>query len=167
MVSKPTPGTVGQGPVSVRGIGNYLPCTVGQGCSLVKRWQLLPLGHCRAVVQAVLAMSETTSQALWGRDACTVVQVCRLFKRAQGYRLFMWCPNLSGTVGQACRLFKHCRNLPPRHCWAVVQSVFAVSEPTSQALWGRDACTVEQVCRLFKRCQNLRPRHFGAGVQAV
>ena len=91
------PGTAGQGPGSVRGIGNYLPYTVGQGCSQVNRWQLLAPGHCGAVVQAVLVMSE----------------------------------------------------------------------PTSQAFWGRDACTVEQVCRLLKRCQNLRPRHFDAGVHAV
>ena len=86
-----------RGAGSLHGIGTYLPDTVGQGCSLVKRWQLLPPGHCGAVVQAVLA----------------------------------------------------------------------VSEPTFQALWGRDACTIEQVCGLFKRCQNLRPRHFGAGMQAV
>ena len=68
---------------------------------------------------------------------------------------------------KGCRLFKQCRNIPPGHCGEVVQAVLAVSEPTSQALSGRGACTVEQVCRLFKQCQNLRPRHFGAEVQAV
>ena len=106
---------MGQGSGSVRGIGTYLPCTVGQGCSLAKWWQLLPPGHCggsgagcfsnvgtylpgtvgqgcmhcRASVQAVKTVSEPTSQALWGRGAG-----CQ-----NGLRTY-----LLGTVGQGCRL---------------------------------------------------------------
>ena len=38
-----------------------------------------------------------------------------------------------------CRLFKRCRNLPPRHCGAVVQAVEMGSEPTSLALSSRGA----------------------------
>ena len=38
-------------------------------------------------------------------------------------------------------MFKLCLNLPPRYCWAEMQAVWAVSEPTS--------------------------RHLGVGVQAV
>ena len=40
---------------------------------------------------------------------------------------------LLGTVGQGCRLFNQCQHLPPEHCGAVVQAVYAVSELTSRA----------------------------------
>ena len=46
---------------------------------------------------------------------------------------------LLDTVLQGCRLFKQYQNLPPEHCRAGVQAVFLVSEPTSNALWGRGA----------------------------
>ena len=42
----------------------YLPETVLQGCRLLKKYQKLPAGHCVTVVKAVLAMSESTCQAL-------------------------------------------------------------------------------------------------------
>ena len=51
------------------GVGTFLLGTVGKGCRLFKRCQNLPPGHSGAGVQAVKAMWETTSQALWGRDA--------------------------------------------------------------------------------------------------
>ena len=46
---------------------------------------------------------------------------------------------LPGTVLQGCRLFKQCLNLPARHCVTVMQTVLAVSEPTSKALCYRGA----------------------------
>ena len=66
----------------------------------------------------------------------------------------------------------------PRHCLAGMPALHALSEPTAQALCGRDVgCltgvrtyllgTVGQGCRLFKRCQNLTPEHCGAGVRVV
>ena len=78
---------------------------------------------------------------------------------------------------QECRLFKQCQNLHAEHCDAEVQAVYAVSEPTCQALCCRGAgClngigtyllgTVLQRCRLFKRCRDLPARHCVAGVQA-
>ena len=97
----------------------------------------------------------------------------------QGCRLFNRCQNLRpGHCGQGGTLFKPCQNLSPVHCGAGVQAVLVVSEPSSQALWGRGAgCfsgvgtylpgTVRQGCRLFQWCWNLPPGHCEAGVQAV
>ena len=75
-------------------------------------------------------------------------------------------------------LFKPRLNLPAGYCVAGVQSVKAVSEPSSRALCCRsDGClsrvrtylpsTVLQGCMLFKRCPNLPGRHCVAGLQAV
>ena len=67
---------------------------------------------------------------------------------------------------QGCRLFKRCRNLPSRHCGAVVQAVYMGSVPTSLALLSRGAGCLSGVsfyllsklgCRLFKWCQFLPP----------
>ena len=108
-------------------------------------------------------MSESTSCALRGRGAgCS-----------SGDGTY-----LSGTVGLRRRLFKYCQNPPPRHCGAEVHVVEVLSEPTSQAMWGRGAgClstvrtylpgTVGHGCRLFKGRKNLPPGHCGAGVHAV
>ena len=97
----------------------------------------------------------------------------------QGYRLFKWCCNLSaGTVLHGCRMLKWCLNPPAGHCVAGVQAIKAVSEPTSNKLWGRGAgClsnigtylpgTVLQGCSLFKQCRYLPPMNCGAGVQNV
>ena len=108
-------------------------------------------------------VSEHISQALCGWDAGCL----------SGLKTY-----LPGTLGQGCRLFKPCQNLGPRQCGAGVQAIQAVSEPSSQALWGRGAgClsrlrtylpgTVRQGCRLFKQCWNLPLGHDGAGVHAV
>ena len=93
-------------------------------------------------------------------------------------------------------MFKRCRTLPAGYCFAGVQAVEAVSEPTCQALCCRGAgClsvagaylpgTVLQGCRMFKQCcnlsvgnvlqgyrmfkpcRNLPARHFVAEVQDV
>ena len=96
------------------GVGTYLPGTVGQGCRLFKQCQNLPPGHCGAGVQAFSAILESTSRALLGRDAgCLSVIATRL----SGVGTY-----LLGTVGQGSRLFKRCRNLPPGHCGAGVQT---------------------------------------------
>ena len=79
---------------------------------------------------------------------------------------------------QGCKLFKGCRNLPTGHCVTVVQTVYAVSEPTCRALCysGDDILssvrtylpgTVLQWCRLFKRCPNQPAGHCVIVVQAV
>ena len=64
-----------------------------------------------------------------------------------------------GTVLQWYRLFKRCRNLPAGHCVTVMQTVYAVSEPTYR--------TLVQWCRLFKLCQNLPAGHCVTVVKAV
>ena len=128
----------------LNGVRIYLLGTVLQGCRLLKGSGNLPTGHCGAVVQAVLQVSEPTSHGLWGRGAgclsgvgtslpCTVLQVAGCLSGVG--------TSLPCTVGQVCRLFKWCWNQPPMH--------------------------LGQVCRLFKRCWNLPPMHCGAGVQAV
>ena len=46
-------------------VRTYLPGTELQWCRLFKQCPSLPAGHCVTVVKAVLAMSESTCQALW------------------------------------------------------------------------------------------------------
>ena len=79
-----------------------------QGCRLLKKCQKLPAGHCVTVVKAVLAMSESTCQALCysGADCLSGVKTC-----------------LPGTVLQCCRPFKRCQNLPAGHYVTVMQTV--------------------------------------------
>ena len=134
-----------------------------QWCRLFKRYRNLPARHCVTVVQAVLAMSEPTCQALCysGADCLSGVGTY-----------------LPGTVLQWGRLFKRCRNLPAMHCVTVVKAVLAMSEPTCQALCysGADCLsgvgtylpgTVLQWGRLFKRCRNLPARHCVTVVKTV
>ena len=72
------------------GVPTYFAGTVGQGCRLSSKAQYQPPGHCGTRVQAVIAVSEPTSVALWGRGAGCLSIVGTY---------------LSGTVGQWCRLF--------------------------------------------------------------
>ena len=138
-----------------------LCCSVG----LLKQCQNLPPKLCGAGVQAVKAVSEPTSHALWGRGA-GCLSSNRTYLRGtvlQGCRLFKWCRNLPPRHCVAgCSLFKQCPNLPAGLCVAGVQAVKAVLEPSSWALWGRGAgclcgvgtylpCTVGQGCSLFNR----------------
>ena len=137
----------GTGAGCLSSVGAYILGTVGQRCMLLKRCRNLRPEHCGAGVQAVSAVSEPTSWALWGTGTGCL----------RGDETY-----LPGTVGQMCRLFKRCLNIPPGHCGSGVQAVLAVSEPTMY-LPG----TLGQGGRLFKRCQNLPPVHCGAGVQDV
>ena len=65
--------------------------------------QILPAGHCVAVVQTVKAVSEPTCRALCYSGAGCL----------RGVRTY-----LPGTVLQWCRLFKQCQDLPARLCVA-------------------------------------------------
>ena len=114
-------------------------------------------------MKAVLAMSESTYQALCYRGADCLSNV----------RTY-----LPGTMLQWCRLFKQCQNIPAGHCVTVMQTVYAMSKPTCRALCYSSADflsgvktymrgTVLQWCRLFKRCQNLPAGHCVTGVQTV
>ena len=126
------------------GVRTYLTSTVGQECWLLKQCQNILPGNFGAGVLAVKAVSEPTSPALLGRSACCLSGVGTY---------------LTSTVGQECWLFKRCWNLPHRHCWAGVQIVYAVSEPTSLALLGSSAGCSSGV-------RTYVPKHCGAGVQA-
>ena len=89
-------------------VGTYLPGTVLQWGRLLKQCRNLPAVHCVTVVKAVLAMSESTCQAL-----CYSGKGC--LSSVGTY--------LPGTVFQWCRLFKQCQNLPAGHCVTVVQTI--------------------------------------------
>ena len=123
---------MGQGAGCLSGIGTYLQGTVLQGCRLFK-WCLnpppwhcvagcrlfnwcpnLPAGQSVAGVQAVKAVLEPFSRALWGMGAgclcsvktylpCTVGQGSGCLIGVRTYLL--------GTVGQGFRLFKRCQVL--------------------------------------------------------
>ena len=60
----------------LRGVGTYLPGTVLQWGRLFKQCRNLPAAHCVTVVKAVLAMSESTCQALCynGKDCLRSVR---------------------------------------------------------------------------------------------
>ena len=118
--------------------------TLGQGCRLFKRCQNLSARHCGTGVQAASAVSEPTSLTLYGRGAgsLSVVRTYLPGTVEQGCRLFEPCCDLPG---QGCRLFDQYGNLPLGQCWAVFQDVKAVSESTSQALWGRCASCLSDV----------------------
>ena len=181
-VSEPTfRGLSSRGAACLCSVSTYLPGTVGQGCSMFMQCRNLPLRNCGAGVQHVYAVSEPTSQELWGRGAACLCSVGTY---------------LSGTVGQGCSMFMQCPNLPLRDCGAGVQHVYAVSEPTSQGLWGRGAAcyavseptsqglwgrgaaclysvgtyligTEGQGRSMFMQCWNLPLGDCGAGVQHV
>ena len=89
-------------------VKTYLPGTVLQWGRLFKQCRNLPAVHCLIVVKAVLAMSESTCQAL-----CYSGKGC-----LSGVRTY-----LPGTLLQWCRLFKQCQNLPARQCVTAVQTV--------------------------------------------
>ena len=132
VVSKPTCWAMscwGAGCLS-SGIGTYLLGTVLQRYRLFEQrhWNI-PAGHCVVGVQAVIADSKPTCQALCSRGAgCLSVVLTYLL----------------GTLLQRYRLFKLCQHLPARHCVAGMQAVLVVSKPTCWAMscWGAGCLSV-------------------------
>ena len=59
----------GRGACCLSHVRTYLLGNVGQRCRPSKRCQILPQGYCGAGVQAVKAVLEPTSPAMWGRGA--------------------------------------------------------------------------------------------------
>ena len=127
------------------GVRTYLPGTVLQWGRLFKRCRNQPAVHCVTVVKAVLAMSESTCQALCysGKGCLRSVRTylpgicvagvqtvsamsehscgalcCSSADFLSGVRTYM-----PGTVLQWYRLFKRCQNLPAGHCVTGVQTV--------------------------------------------
>ena len=120
------PGTVGQGYNLLKWCQNLPPRHCGAGCRLFKWCRNLPQGHCGAGVQAVLAVLEPISQALWGRGARCISGFGTYLPGnvGQGCKLFKWCQSLPPEhCGEGGRLFKRCQNLPPGHCWAGLQAI--------------------------------------------
>ena len=127
------------------GVGTFLLGTVLQWGRLFKGCQNLPAVHCVTEVKAVLAMSESTCQALCysGEDCVKKCQnlptghlCCRGADCLSSVRTYLpalcysgagWLSGvgtyLPGTVLQWCRLFKRCQNLPTGYCVTVVQTV--------------------------------------------
>ena len=98
-------------------VGTYLLGTVLHGCRLFKWCRNLSSG---TVLQgrSCLSSVETYLPALWCSGAGCLSSVGTY---------------LLGTVLHGCRLFKWGLNLPPWHCPAGVQVVWAVSVSTSWA----------------------------------
>ena len=146
MVSEPTcQALCYSGADYLSSVSTYLPGTVLQWGRLFKQCRNLPAVHCVTVVKAVLAMSESTCQALCysGKDCLRSVRTylpgtcvagvqtvsamseptCRtLCCRGAGWLSGVG-TYLPGTVLQWCRLFKQCQNLPAGYCVTGVQSV--------------------------------------------
>ena len=127
MVSEPTSWALwDRGAGCLSSDGTYLLGTVGQGSRLLKQCQNLHPGHYGAGLQAVKAVSESTSQALWGRGADCLSGVGTY---------------LLGTVGQGCRLLKRCLNLPPETLWGrgtgCLSIVGTYNVPPGQVRWGK------------------------------
>ena len=136
------PGTVYTGESCWSNVRTYLPGTELQWCRLFKQCLSLPAGHCVTVVKAVLAMSESTCQALCCRlfkqyqnlpaGHCVTVVKAVLAMSGSTWRALCYsdvgCLSgvwfyLPGTVLQWWRLLKRCQNLPAGHCVTVVQAV--------------------------------------------
>ena len=163
------------------GVGTYLPGSVLQWCRLFKWcWNLpagpvlqwgrlfkrcrnLPAVHCVTVVRAVLAMSESTCQALCycGKDCLRSVRTYLpgpCVARVQ---------TVSAMSEHTCRALC-CRGADclssvstylPELCYSDVGWLSGVGT----YLLG----TVLQWCRLFKQCQNLPAGYCVTGVQSV
>ena len=150
-------------------------------CRLLKRCQNLPAWHCGTVVQTVSAVSESTCRALRfsGADCLSGVRTYLLRTVLQWCRLFKRCRNLpAGHCVTVVLLVKQCQYLPTGHYFTVMQTVLAMSEPTSRTLCDSVAGCVSGVrtylpgtvlhwCRLFKQCQNLPAWHCVTVIQTV
>ena len=119
--------------------------------------------HCVAGVQAVLAMSEPTCQALCysGADCLSGVGTYLPGSVLSGADCLSGVETyLPGTVLQWGRLFKRCPNLPAVHCVTVVKAVLAMSESTCQAL-----CYSSKDC--LRSVRTYLPGTCVAGAQTV
>ena len=145
------------------GVGTYLPGTVLQWGRLFTRCRNLPAVHCVTVVKAVLAMSESTCQALCysGKDCLRSVRTYLPGTCVAGVQTVS---AMSGpTCGALCCRGADClssvRTYLPELCYSGAGWLSGVGTYLSG--------TVLQWCRLFKQCQNLPARYCVTGVQSV
>ena len=144
-------------------VRTYLPRTVLQGCRLYKRCWNLPAGHCATVVQAVLAMSESTCQALCysGKDCLRSVRTYLPGTCVAGVQTVS--AMSEPTCGALCCSGADClsslRTYLPELCYSGAGWLSGVGTNLPG--------TVLQWCRLFKQCQNLPAGYCVTGVQSV
>ena len=155
------PGSVLQWCRLFNGVGTYLPGTVLQWGRLFKRCRNLPAVHCVTVVKAVLAMSESTCQALCysGKGCFRSVRTYLPGTCVAGVQTVS--AMSEPTCGALCCMGADClssvRTYLPELCY-------------SGAGWLSSVGTflpgyVLQWCRLFKQCQNLPAGHCVTVVQ--
>ena len=143
------------------GVGTYLPGTVLQWGRLFKQCRNLPAVHCVTVVKTVLAMSESTCQAL-----CYSGKGC-----LRSLRTYLPGTCVAGVQTVSAMSEPTCGALCCRG--ADCLSSHRTYQPE---LWNSGAgwlssvgtflpSTVLQWCRLFKQCQNLPARHCVTVVQ--
>ena len=159
----------------------YLPGSVLQWGRLFKWCQNLPAGHCVTVVKVVLAMSESTCQALcYSGKGClrsvrtylpgtcvagvqTVSAMSEPTCRALCCRGADCLSSLRTYLPELCLSGAGClsnvRTYLPELCYSNADFLSGVRT----YMLG----TVLQWCRLFKWCQNLPARHCVTAVQTV
>ena len=124
---------------------------------LFKRCRNLPAVHCVTVLKAVLAMSESTCQALCysGKDCLRGVRTYLPGTCVAGVQ------TVSAMSEPTCRALccSSVRTYLPELCYSGAGWLSGVGT----YLPG----TVLQCCRLFKQCQNLPARYCVTGVQSV
>ena len=147
----------------LRGVQTYLPGTVLQWGRLFKRCQNLPAVHCVTVVKAVLAMSESTCQALCysGKDCLRSVRTYPPGTCVAGVQTVsaMSEPTCGALCCRGADCLSSVRTYLPELCYSGAGWLSGVRT----YLPG----TVLQWCRLFKQCQNLPAGYCVTGVQSV
>ena len=143
------------------GVGTYLPGNVLQWGRLFKQCRNLPAVHCVTVVKAVLAMSESTCQALCysGKGCLRSVRTYLPGTCVAGVQTVSAMPE--PTCRALCCRGADClsslRTYLPELCYSGAGWLSSVGT----YLPG----TVLQWCRLFKQCQNLPAGHCVTVVQ--
>ena len=133
----------------------YLPGSVLQWCRLFKRCRNLPAVHFVTVVKAVLAMSESTCQALCysGKGCLRSVRTYLPGTCVAGVQTVsaMSEPTCGALCCRGADFLSSLRTYLPELCYSGAGWLSSVGT----YLPG----TVLQWCRLFKQCQNLPAGH--------
>ena len=141
----------------------YLPGSVLQWGRLLKQCRNLPAVHCVTVVKAVLAMSESSCQALCysGKGCLRSVRTYLPGTCVAGMQTVsaMSEPTCGALCCRGADCLSSLRTYLPELCFSGAGWLSSVRT----YLPG----TVLQWCRLFKQCQNLPARHCVTVMQTV
>ena len=141
----------------------YLPGSVLQWCRLFERCRNLPAVHCVTVVKAVLAMLESTCQALCysGKSCLSSVRTNITGTCVAGVQTVsaMSEPTCGALCCRGADCLSSVRTYLPELCYSGAGWLSSVGT----YLPG----TVLQWCRLFKQCQNQPAGHCVTVVQTV